>query len=664
MNSRITLLLIALFSLLIVVKISAQNGDQKAFKKISSITDSNKKIEALENFTTQYPHSDYLPSAYYSLVNLYADESDETNALKYGEMFVNFYPEAGRMNAYNTIAYALAQKKIGLKTAADYAQKAVDMARNTNPRMLNMILDTQALVIYDLGNADSARVLEQEAIKGNENDPSYLYYLSLYEEASGHTKDALVHSAKAILYGDPGQAEEKFNEWLKKTKSPEKEQNELKAKIVNNTVNGYLNTNKGKDNPLIKSTAAAFSAKMGIDLAKSEKMATDAIKSADKNTPLENMLALKANLAIVYSAIGQNKRAIEELNSTKDLASPYDSDFWYTLAKAYEKSGEIEKAFDSYIQGLVAYENPKIKSALDNFMKKNDIDTRTLQAKINEEKEKMLKFEPGKFNQSNTTGRVVLAELFTGAECSPCVAADKAFDMLSEYYPKKDMIVLEYHLHIPGPDPMTNPDTFKRYLYYGGNFGTPTVFFDGGNRLIGGGADFVAPNRFNVYKHIINSNMKEKPGYDISGTAKLGKDNEIIVNVDLKKLKSSAKNLSIHYALVEKSINYTGGNGVSKQLFVVRNLANGPEGKKFDSNKRTDKLEQTLDLTKIENGIKSYLNDPTKDPSWRGNFTGWKTKTDKINQNNLAVVVWVQNNENKNIEQAFYTDVTKTFSSK
>ena len=236
--------------------------------------------------------------------------------------------------------------------------------------------------------------------------------------------------------------------------------------------------------------------------------------------------------------------------------------------------------------------------------------------------------------------------------------------MLSEYYPKKDMIVLEYHLHIPGPDPMTNPDTFKRYMYYGGNFGTPTVFFDGGNQLIGGGADFVAPNRFNVYKHIINSNMKEKPGYDISGTAKLGKDNNIKVNVDLKKLKSLSKNLSIHYALVERSINYTGGNGVSKQLFVVRHLANGAEGKKLDSNKRTDKLEQTFDLTKIENGIKSYLEDPTKDPSWRGNFTGWKSKTDKINPNNLAIIVWIQNNENKNIEQAFYTDVTKDFSSK
>ena len=664
MNSRINLLLIVVFSLLIVIQVSAQNKDQEAYKKISSITNSDKQIEAFENFTTQYPHSNYLPRVYYNLVNLFADKKDEANTLKYGEKFINFYPEAGRMNAYNSVAYTLALKKIGLKTASDYAQKAVDMARNSNPRMLNMILDTQALVLFDLGNADSARVLEQEAIKGNDNDPSYLYYLSLYEEASGHTKDALMHSAKAILHGDPGQALEKFNEWLKKSKSNEKEQNELKIEIVKNTVDDFLKANKGKDDPLIKSTAAAFSAKMGVDLKESEKMAKDAIESADKNTSLEKMLALRSNLAIVYSAMGQNKKAIEELGSTKDLASPYDGDFWFTLGKAYENNGENEKAFYSYLQGLIAYENPKIKSAVDNFMSENSIDPKTLKTRIIEEKEKMLKFKPGKFNHRNTTGRVVLAELFTGAECPPCVAADNAFDMLSEYYPRKDMVILEYHLHIPGPDPMTNPDTFKRYRYYGGNFGTPTVFFDGSNQLIGGGADFVAPNRFKVYKHIINNSMKEKPGYDISGTATLGKNNDVKVNVDLKRLKSSGKNLSIHYALVEKSIAYTGGNGVSKQLFVVRDLANGADGEKFDNNKKSNNLAQTFDLTSIENGIKTYLDNPTKYPSWRGNFTGWKTKTDKIDHNNLAVVIWVQNNETKNIEQAFYTNVSKDFSSK
>ena len=664
MNSRINLFLITIFSLLIITQIRAQNRDQEVYKKISSINEPDKQIEALENFTTQYPNSNYLPRAYYNLVNLFADKKDEANAIKYGEMYVNFYPEAGRMNAYNSIAYTLALKKIGLKAAADYAQRAVDMARNSNPRMLNMILDTQALVLYDLGNADSARVLEQEAIKGNENSPSYLYYLSLYEEASGHIKDALTHSAKAILYGDPGQATEKFNEWLEKAKSTKKEQNELKTEIVKNTVNDFLKANKEKDDPIIKSNAAAFTAKMGVDLKKSEKIAGDALKSAGKNTSLENMLALKANLAIVYLAMGKNKKAIEELNSTKDMASPYDGDFWFTLGKAYEKIGNNEKAFDSYVQGLVAYENPKVKAAVDKFMSKNNLNQKRLLEKINNEKKEMLNFDPGKYSKKNLTGKTVLAELFTGAECPPCVAADKAFDMLSEYYPRKDMIVLEYHLHIPGPDPMTNPDTFKRYRYYGGNFGTPTVFFDGGNQLIGGGADFVAPNRFKVYERIINNYMKEKPGYDISGTAKLDKNNDVKVDIDLKKLNSTDKNLSVHFALVEKSIAYTGRNGISKHLFVVRDLANGPDGEKFDVNKKTDKVTQMFELTKIGNGIKSYLDDPTKDPSWRGNFTGWRTRPDKIDHNNLAVVVWVQDNETKNIEQAFYTNVSKDFSLK
>ncbi len=664
MNLRFNFLLIALFSLLIVAEINAQNEDQEAFKKISSITDSNKEIEALENFTTQFPQSNYLPRAYYNLVNLFADKKDEANALKYGEMFVNFYPEAGRMNAYNTIAYTLAQKEIGLKTAADYAQKAVDMARNTNPRMLNMILDTQALVLYDLGNADSARVLEQEAIKGNENDPSYLYYLSLYEEESGHTQEALTHSAKAIMYGDPGQAEEKFNEWLKKAKSTNKEQSELKTKIVKTVVDEFLKSSDQNEKNLNNSNAAAFMAKMGVELKESEKMALDAYNALKKTASLENLIALKSNLAVVYSSMGENKKANEELISVKDLASPYDSDFWYTLGKSYENMGDKEKAFDSYVQGLVAYENPKVKAAVDEFMTKNNIDPKTLQTKINSAKDKMLSFKPGEFDKKNSTGRVVLAELFTGAECPPCVAADKAFDMLSEYYPRKDMVVLEYHVHIPGPDPMTNPDTFKRYRYYGGNFGTPTVFFDGGNELIGGGADFVAPNRFKVYEHIINQNMKEKPGYEITGTAKLDKNNNVKVNAELTKLGTKAKNLSVHFALVEKSIAYIGGNGISKHMFVVRDLANGPDGEKLDVNKNNNKVSQTFDLTNIENGIKSYLDDPTKDPSWRGNFTGWKTRPDTLDHNNLAVVVWVQDNDSKNILQAFYMNVGKDFSSK
>ena len=55
--------------------------------------------------------------------------------------------------------------------------------------------------------------------------------------------------------------------------------------------------------------------------------------------------------------------------------------------------------------------------------------------------------------------RLVLAEVFTGAGCPPCVGADLAFDAAMERYSPKDVAVVMYHEHVPRPDPMTNPDT-------------------------------------------------------------------------------------------------------------------------------------------------------------------------------------------------------------
>src|SRR5262249_28259485 len=44
--------------------------------------------------------------------------------------------------------------------------------------------------------------------------------------------------------------------------------------------------------------------------------------------------------------------------------------------------------------------------------------------------------------------RVILVELFTGAECGPCVAADRGFDALGAAYRPTELIALQYHLHI------------------------------------------------------------------------------------------------------------------------------------------------------------------------------------------------------------------------
>lgn len=68
--------------------------------------------------------------------------------------------------------------------------------------------------------------------------------------------------------------------------------------------------------------------------------------------------------------------------------------------------------------------------------------------------------------RTSKSERAVLLELFTGATCPPCVAADLAFDGLQKAYKPSELVLLQYHMHIPGPDPMTNPDTEARWAYY------------------------------------------------------------------------------------------------------------------------------------------------------------------------------------------------------
>ena len=62
-------------------------------------------------------------------------------------------------------------------------------------------------------------------------------------------------------------------------------------------------------------------------------------------------------------------------------------------------------------------------------------------------------------------------ELFTGANCPPCVAADLAFDGLQKAYSDKEVVLLQYHMNIPrGPEALTNADSDARFEYYADNY--------------------------------------------------------------------------------------------------------------------------------------------------------------------------------------------------
>src|SRR5262249_48188752 len=87
------------------------------------------------------------------------------------------------------------------------------------------------------------------------------------------------------------------------------------------------------------------------------------------------------------------------------------------------------------------------------------------------------------------TNRVVLAEVFTGSGCPPCVAADVAFDVAMERYPHEDLAVLMFHQHIPQPDPMSNPASQGRAKFYSVQ-GVPSYVIDGKKDMGGGPRDW------------------------------------------------------------------------------------------------------------------------------------------------------------------------------
>ena len=106
---------------------------------------------------------------------------------------------------------------------------------------------------------------------------------------------------------------------------------------------------------------------------------------------------------------------------------------------------------------------------------------------------------------------MVLLELFTGAECGPCVAADLAFDAVSSAYRPTELITLEYHLHIPRPDPLTAPDSVARAAYYEVR-STPSTLFNGVPAALHGGPAEHARGKLNQYRSVIDDKLQATRG--------------------------------------------------------------------------------------------------------------------------------------------------------
>ena len=250
--------------------------------------------------------------------------------------------------------------------------------------------------------------------------------------------------------------------------------------------------------------------------------------------------------------------------------------------------------------------------------------------------------------------RTVLAEVFTGGGCPPCVGADLAFDAAMERYSRKDVAVVMYHQHVPRPDPMTNNDTQARSKYYAVG-GVPTYFIDGAAvKFNGAGRDGTK----GVWEHIqspIEKDLGTAAEAKISVRASAS-GNAVSVSASIDGVKSESKDLRVHVLLLEKEITYSGENGIRYHPMVVRAMG-GKDDDGFALNPAAPSpLEQSWDLEKISASLKTQL-DNYEAKGHRGSPFKFIEKKYQIDRSNLAVVVFVQDAKTKHVLQAAFVDL-------
>jgi hypothetical protein len=258
----------------------------------------------------------------------------------------------------------------------------------------------------------------------------------------------------------------------------------------------------------------------------------------------------------------------------------------------------------------------------------------------------------------------VLAELFTGAECGPCVASDLAYDNLLFYYPSQVLAVLVYHEHIPGPDPMTNPDTQARMDgYYSREIvqGTPTSIIDGDDYSVGGGPAAAASGRFGLYAWSIERALQAAPAVTLDLQAsRRGRTVSARATVNpAKGVSLEGRRLRLRLALAEKVVHYTGSNGVAEHRMVVRSLPGGPDGIEVNTKGRT-RTDQRVELSAREQELLAYLTEYEQDPANAGRFRnggGFKAKTNTIADGGLVVVAFVQDEVTREVLQTAIVEV-------
>jgi hypothetical protein len=267
-------------------------------------------------------------------------------------------------------------------------------------------------------------------------------------------------------------------------------------------------------------------------------------------------------------------------------------------------------------------------------------------------------FEPFKGRKGDSK-RVAVVELFTGAQSVKCVAADAAFDALLETYKSKDVVLLQYHLHIPWPDPLTNADSEARMDFYNDNDkpGTPTIFVNGIiptdlEKKKPVPIEFVGPKTaakkgYDALRELLDKKLEQPAAADLA--LKAERDGNLVkLNAKVGKHPKNAKKLRLRFVVVEDVVRYAGLNQQRLHRHVVRGFAGSPKGVLLIPG--TETYEQTLNLKKLKLRLMDYMAETHKNDPFPDNAR-------PLDMNQLKVIAMIQRDDTKEILNAVQVDV-------
>ncbi len=351
--------------------------------------------------------------------------------------------------------------------------------------------------------------------------------------------------------------------------------------------------------------------------------------------------------------------------------NPFDPAVMYGLARFHEKSKQTDEAISLYAE-LASL--PMLEGFLkrDWDQKSDDLERELPSATLvklwktkhgqtdglDEFKDeiyrkRVLSFADKPAAETPTGNRLVLCELFTGSSCPPCVGADIATGALEITYPKTQVIVLRYHQHIPGPDPLTNADGEDRFSNYYRGQGTPTVLLNGAPVNNVGGYLPNSPDIYRGLKTLVDQQLAQKAAVKVRINARIQEGNlQIVADVQgLDELKDEAKDVRLRVIIAEDEVHFLARNGVRSHEMIVRRMIGGPGGVELKDGKLA--VKESIPLAELKTSLSDYLKKYEESE-------GIDFPSKPLDLKRLHVVAFVQNDESHEILQTNAIAVTST----